>query len=86
VSAEGHTVDHAQLYALLVNALRYAFGRNTYVVDEMCDAIRQWWPVLRGAERSVVLRDIERHIGDCGDAWKPRAEWTALVAWCKEQP
>lgn len=67
------TVDEG----LLVSALRYALGRNTYAVDETAKAIVANWKVLSIGIQHVILRDIHEAVRSSN---LPQvAEWRALL-------
>lgn len=51
-------MDAYELGSLLVYAMRYALGRQTYAVNDVCGAIRKHWPRLLDREKGVIKRDI----------------------------
>lgn len=68
-------------YGLLVCAVRYALGRRSYVVSEVCGYVRGAIPSLKPGEREVIARDIraELHSADGGGDDCDRAEWVSLL-------
>lgn len=76
-------VDAYELGALLIYATRYAIGRQTYAVSDVCGSIRKHWPRLLERDREVIKRDIREcflhaptpvKMADC-DA----AEWRSVL-------
>jgi len=43
---------------LAIPAVRYALGRRTYVVADVCEAIEYHVDLLSSKERAVIVRDI----------------------------
>ncbi|MCY1275356.1 hypothetical protein D9M69_470750 [compost metagenome] len=46
-------------HMLLIAATRYALGRQTYVVGDICDGLVRAWPLIPEQTRAVLRRDIE---------------------------
>lgn len=73
---------------LTVCAVRYALGRRTYIVSDVCSAVRETWPQLEAQDRAVIRRDVNRAIDEhhhdfgrsLGDACDVDA-WQALAGW-----
>lgn len=75
---------------MLVCAVRYAQGRMTYVVGEVCRWVRERWTGLSSETRAVLYRDLrsfldegERIPGSLGMEMDAR-EWRLLEAWMRE--
>lgn len=47
---------------IVICALRYALGRHTYVVEEVCSYIKNHPCLLDDRVISIMLRDIERQL------------------------
>ena len=43
---------------LVINALRYARGRATYVAEEMCSFVAHHWHQLSDKTKAVIARDV----------------------------
>lgn len=68
---------------MVVCAMRYCLGRETYVVSSCCDFIKRVWPQIKDGQRGVIVRDIleafeEGNVGANCDA----DCWRELVRWC----
>lgn len=44
---------------VVINALRYARGRATYVVEEMCQFVANRWHQLSDNTKAVIARDVQ---------------------------
>jgi hypothetical protein len=51
-------IDTYELGALLTYATRYALGRKTYAVNDVCCSLRKYWGNLREADRTIIRRDV----------------------------
>lgn len=47
---------------IAVSAVRYAMGRQTYIVDETCQWLRAVWPTLDPMARELIARDVTEAI------------------------
>ncbi len=53
----------------LIYAFRYALGRKTYAVSDVCDEIKKYWNVLAPHKKSLIRKEIKEHerlYGDLG--------------------
>ena len=68
---------------ILVSAERYAMGRRTYVVDWVCEFIRNNLHLLTKKDRLVMIRDIKgsNYYGDDCD----KADWDTLLKVLEEE-
>lgn len=77
------SISRRQLFELLVNALRYAIDRSTYVTIEVADAVREHWSVLSLQERQVIYRDVCQgvvdEVADTKTVWQPLKQWIEAV-------
>ena len=80
ISFKGNSEDMSMI---LVTAERYALGRRTYVVDWICEVIKNNIDLLTEKDIQVMIRDIEEaySYGDECD----EAEWKALLNILKER-
>ena len=73
------------LSAMLVCAVRYALGRRTYIVDWVCEFIRNNTNLLIEKDKKVIIRDIEQQeeygYGDKCD----EEDWLALLDYLKKR-
>lgn len=62
---------------LLVTAERYAIGRRTYIVEWVCEVIKNNLALLSDKDRQVMIRDIKEaySYGDECD----KAQWMILL-------
>lgn len=44
---------------VIVSAVRYAQGRNTYIVKDTCDLVKDVWQDINPADQGVILKDLE---------------------------
>lgn len=67
---------------LLINAVRYALGRRTYVVSDTCRIARVALHEVTDDDRGVIGHDIQKALarGTCGDDIDDR-EWRDLLDW-----
>ena len=69
---------------LAIPAVRYALGRRTYIVGDVCEAIEYHADLLSPEERATIVRDINERDGGQGglgmaqDAYRWRALRAAL--------
>ena len=55
---------------MMINALRYAIPRHTYIVDATCEYIKNNAElILDDRVINVMLRDINDHLDYCKAAW-----------------
>lgn len=76
--------------ALAVYSTRYALGRATYAVADVCSMLRTHWSRIRAADRAAILRDIREHFeaserlglttAECDER-----EWRRVLEECKEE-
>lgn len=68
--------------AMLISAIRYALGRQTYIVSITVDEVIRAWPDLSNNSRVGILRDIEaaRAAGEIADIDAPTWERVIQVA------
>lgn len=59
ISFKGNSEDMSMI---LVTAERYALGRRTYVVDWICEVIKNNIDLLTEIDIQVMIRDIENPI------------------------
>ena len=64
----GIRISQYELFGLLVWSLRYAVGRQTYVVQEVCDLLRKYHEVLTDDQRAQIASDILGALKDAGTA------------------
>lgn len=71
----------SDISAMLVSAVRYALGRQTYIVNWTCEFIAKNQHLLLEKDKLVILRDIEQQekygYGDACD----ESDWL----WLKEK-
>lgn len=53
------TIKHREAEMLIVGAFRYAVGRRSYVVGEMCDWLVFNWSELSSNTKHIIERDLE---------------------------
>lgn len=74
--------DKNDISMILVSAERYALGRRTYIVQWICEFIRNNLNLLTEKDKQVMIRDLENPIsyGDECD----KIEWLNLLEILKE--
>lgn len=53
------SLSHDDTDTLVVCSVRYALGRATYIVYDVCKIVRKTWSSLKQTTKTVVLKDIE---------------------------
>lgn len=71
------------LSAMLVSAVRYALGRQTYIVQWTCEIITKNLDLLTYKDKQVMIRDIENPL-DYGDDCDKEC-WLKLLKTLKEE-
>ena len=51
--------DDAEIGAIVICAVRYALGRESYIPGLVCDFIMRHPEILTESDRQVIIRDIE---------------------------
>lgn len=51
--------DDAEIGAIVICAVRYAIGRESYMPGLVCDFIMRHPEILTESDRQVIIRDIE---------------------------
>jgi len=59
MSEEDHTVAKVPWW-MVVNAVRYALGRQTYVVAVTCEWVCAHWGDLGSRAQGIITTDVER--------------------------
>lgn len=78
-------ISSDDLYMLTVSAVRYAIGRQTYVVGEACDFLRRYAKYFTPEQRAVVVRDIgtaldeAQKIGHTVGSVGDHADWVSVL-------
>lgn len=70
--------------ALLLSAVRYALGRQTYIVGETVREVLAVWPSLSHVRRRQIRHEVYEALKQEGPlAVSPidRAEWQRLLDW-----
>ena len=47
---------------VIVSAVRYAQGRNTYIVKDTCDLVKDVWQDINPVDKEVILKDLEAEV------------------------
>lgn len=55
------TLNADEVYTVAFCSLRYALGRQTYVVRDVCQLLRRVEPLLGRGQLNVLIRDIDDH-------------------------
>lgn len=55
-------VEQGELYELLVGALRYALGRQSYIVGSTARIVRKYARDLEPMQRDTILSDLRRYL------------------------
>jgi len=70
---------------MLVSAVRYALGRQTYIVKWTVDEVVRAWPQLTTALRGLIIRDVIEAVVVTGSTGSPRIadidrpEWDRIL-------
>ena len=73
-------LDDKELGTLLVCSVRYALGRRSYIVSDVCSIVKANRHRLAPLDRSVIIRDVREALvtSDAGDACDRRS-WEELI-------
>lgn len=63
---------------MVISIVRYALGRQTYIVKDTCDFVSQLLPVLHPITLAVIERDIA-NAWDYGDENIDKHNWMKLL-------
>lgn len=76
------TMHPKDMGLLLISAVRYALGRQTYIVGETCRLVREHLGSADVNSQLVIARDIAQELsrGQVGHACDDRA-WRDLLQW-----
>lgn len=76
-------IDQVEAYLLLVSAVRYALGRQTYIVRSTCESVRKLAKHLDICQLEVILRDVSecRDYGSAADQRK----WLSLAEFLRTE-
>ncbi|MNZ37485.1 hypothetical protein D3C78_549320 [compost metagenome] len=73
---------HFDQHMLLIAATRYALGRKTYVVMDICDGLVSAWPLIPEKTRAIIARDIEEAFQQDDEARTDGSGYKALGMDC----
>lgn len=62
---------------MLVSAVRYALGRQTYIVGWTVEEVVRAWPQLTTALRGLIIRDVTDAAERFSDIDRP--EWNRIL-------
>lgn len=84
------TLKNADSMMLLLS-VRYALGRCTYIVSEVCGWVRLHWPELDVNIRALIMREVSQRLemadrtGDLVGMQMDHNQWADLHDWMKEK-
>ena len=61
---ESITFGPDDVHIILISAMRYTFGRQTYMPHAIVKVIKTKWSGLSNATKYVILQDVHREIND----------------------
>ncbi len=73
------------VFTMLVGSVRYAMGRQTYIVKDTCDMVRRYRRHIPEEQVMIIIRDVQREVemverqGGTLGADFDHAEWKKLV-------
>lgn len=77
-------MNAADLGTLLVCSVRYAIGRQSYIVEDVCRMVRDNWKNIERNDQIAIARDAREYVASEKGAY--REPWDALLDWILEQP
>ena len=77
-------VSTETLRGMLISSVRYALGRQTYIVSETCGWVRSYAHAIDRKTRTVMIRDIEEQERFGYGMDMDKQEWVNLLAWLKD--
>lgn len=92
-------INDGDTQLIILSAVRYAMGRQTYIVSVTCDWVRHHWNIIDDRTRELIKRDINEAIAEHnrkgqndGAPWTGRLgmemdykDWVKLSEWIGEQ-
>lgn len=82
-----YTLNQQDLETLLLCSVRYALGRRSYIVSDVCRIVKE---TLKGMDdsdniRGLILVDVDQALehSRAGDTYDEK-EWRKLSEWLKE--
>jgi hypothetical protein len=67
---------------ILVSAVRYALGRQTYIVSDTCRIVRESAYETTDRQREIIEHDIRTALAQCrAGAPCDEREWVSLLEW-----
>ena len=81
-----HNLSEPELETLLVCSFRYALGRRTYIVSDVCGIINRNLGLLQQHTKQQMVRDISDAIrrGRAGDVCDEQ-QWLGLRSWIRTE-
>jgi hypothetical protein len=80
-------MDTKDMSMALLLSVRYALGRRTYIVSDVCDMVKRNAASLTVNDAAIMRRDISEEIrraDDCGRTVGDQCDhtrWVDLLAW-----
>lgn len=77
--------SRGELGTLLICSVRYALGRQSYVVGQVSDLVRRFYLACSEVDRGVIRANVEEHLGSqhFSDPADIRRTWETLAAWMR---
>lgn len=79
------TIGNQDLFTLLLCSVRYAMGRQSYIVGEICNLVEHYASALTEDQLELIKNDVSREIknyedrGEILGAMIDHKQWKSLV-------
>jgi len=83
-------VTPADLGEMLACSVRYGMGRMTYVVQDICNMVKFYFPHIPSHWQGIIRRDLREELDQCNQRGKTLGmqvdhdEWVKLLAVIQE--
>ena len=67
--------------AIVLCALRYCMGRQTYMPSLVIEWAKRHWASLRDNDKALILRDVSRAVEECEDEHQSLGAAMDVVTW-----
>lgn len=75
-------ISEVELEHFLIYSVRYALGRQTYAVSDVCEALSNHKKEIRHNYRQAIIKDIENYTNDNSDYYNQY--WLEVLEELKE--
>lgn len=70
---------------VIVSAVRYAQGRQTYIVKDTCDLVKSVWKDINPVDQEVILKDLEAEVNSPHNPQDIAELWQDVWEFCSRE-